>query len=313
MGDDITNSFTISCPVTCMMFFDPITIVHDSKECSLECCKVMLETPKCNFRNTAPCRVHDMPDTIHTFSGSSTAHILFCKQLPNNLGASSFNVFDLENANSESSFDFQFVSDDWIKFCQWLFDISVTRLEFLGKEVPRINSSTLSEFLKIFFYSFANFVHVDEFTSLLSIIRQMDEPLVDSLLTKPCVSKSNIIVQCILAFQLFTDVRITYIEGRHRQVKCLSVLCNFRIPITVESLCFERNNDDSLHIYFSEKKDVNMPDKSIHCVHLCRLFYQVYIPKGNCPNNLILDFAQALSKKFSKELSLAITNECCHE
>ncbi len=87
MGDDIANSFTMSCPETCLMFFDPITIVHDSKECLLDCCKVMLETPKCNFRNTAPCHVHDMPNTIHTFSGSSNAHILFCLQLPNNLGA----------------------------------------------------------------------------------------------------------------------------------------------------------------------------------------------------------------------------------
>ncbi len=141
----------------------------------------------------------------------------------------------------------------------------------------------------------------------------MDEPLVDSLLTKPCVLKSNIIVQCILAFQLFTDVCITYIEGRHRHVKCLSVLCNFRIPITVESLCFERNNDDTLHIYFSEKKDINLPDKSIRSVHLCRLFYQVYIPKGTYTNDYILQSAQALSESISKELSLAVTNECCHE
>jgi hypothetical protein len=254
-----------------------------------------------------------MPDTIHTFSGSSTAHILFCKQLPNNLGASSFNVFDLENANSQSSFDFQFVQDDWIKLCRWLYGISVTRLKFLRKEYPRMSSSTLSEILKLFFSAFANFVNVDEFTSLLSIMRNMDEALVDSLITKPCVSKSNIIVKCILAFQLFTDVRITYIEGRHRQVKCLSVLCNFRIPITVESLCFERNNDDTLHIYFSEKKEINLPDKSIRSVSLCRLFYQVYIPKGTYPNDYILQSAQTLSKSISKELSLAVTNECCHE
>ena len=98
-----------------------------------------------------------------------------------------------------------------------------------------------------------------------------------------------------------------------RSVECSFFFYYFRIPITVESLCFERNNDDTLHIYFSEKKDINLPDKSIRSVRLCRLFYQVYIPKGTYPNDYILHSAQALSESISKELSLAVTNECCHE
>ena len=116
MSSEITNFANASFPIKCMMLFDPLIVLHCEGHCSLESCHMMLETPKCNYRSTAPCRVHDMPDTIHTYNGSTPAHVLFCKRLTSNVGVKSYNVFDLDNANESSSFDFSFHADDWVGF-----------------------------------------------------------------------------------------------------------------------------------------------------------------------------------------------------
>lgn len=306
----IINFANVSLPITCMMLFDPLLVLHSGSECSINCCAMMMETPKCNYRNTAPCRVHDMPDTIYTYNGSSPAHVLFCKRLSSDVGVKSYNVFDLENANVYSSYDFAIDTDDWVGYNNFLrYGVLQQQLQ-PNEKLDDANS--FLETLKLFFIDFNHFTHVADFELLITRLRAVDKDRVDLILSKPCVVQSNIVVQAVLAFQQFMDIRLTYIEGRHRQVKCLSVICQLKVPTSIESLYFVRDNGKKLLLHLDE--DIAEDTAETLCaVRLCRLLYQVYVAPPGCNNEDVALSARSISKSISKELSLAVTNECCHE
>ena len=143
-------------------------------------------------------------------------------------------------------------------------------------------------------------------------LRVEDKDCVDLIMLNPCIAKSNIVIKAVLAFQLFTNIRITYIEGRHRQVKCLSVVCQLNVPTSIESLYFIRDNGKPLNLHLHDV-DVDESEESQYAVRLCRLLYQAYVASPCCNNEDVMESARSISKNISKELSLAVTNECCHE
>ena len=110
---ELVNKWNKKYPITCLLLFDPLSICHADDECCAENCSIMLETPLCNYRSTAPCRVHDMPDDIDRYNDSRPVHILLCKmQDYHNSLVESYNVFDFQFPLRHSSFSFDIHKED---------------------------------------------------------------------------------------------------------------------------------------------------------------------------------------------------------
>lgn len=311
MSIELINIWNKKYPITCFLLFDPLSISHGDVECCAENCSMMLETPLCNYRSTAPCRVHDMPDDIDRYNDSGPVHILFCKMQDYHESlVESYNVFDFQFPLRHSSFSFDIHKED----IRDLYRFLNNDILFPNNKVypESVSNESFMEVLDLFFKKYNMFGTSNDFEVLLRNLSVLNNSGYEKASSRPCFVQSNIIMKAILAFQAFTDIRVTYIEGRHRHVKCLSTIAELKVPVNVDSLQFSRRNDsvsDSSREDGSSGRHVNKECK----VWNCQLFFHIYMSPTDCSGDDVIKASQLKSRVISKEQSLAVSEECCHE
>ncbi len=95
-------------------------------------------------------------------------------------------------------------------------------------------------------------------------------------------------------------------------MKCLSTIAQLKVPANVESFLFLRWNGsliDSLLEDSSSGCHVNKECK----VLICYLFFYFYVSPMECLGDDVIKATQIKSQVISKEQSLAVSEECCHE
>lgn len=295
--ESIVSYDVLKLPIGIMMLFSHLQVDHGA-ECDVSKCRVSVISPRCNYRSVAPCRINDMPREIEHYNDGFAKVLLFSVTSDDEAELDGFSMFDFQTKIEKCRFS----------FCVGDQEPAVKKLMLLIRKIcgkdpneEQLISKPLSLHLQYLSERFNNLFAKEDYDHLLEALMHVCEEEKKSMCFVNCIASSNVIIKTILIFQALTEVRLSYIEGNHRQVMYLGSLSGMEIGAT----------PDEKEFFFSRKIfNDNVPG----VLSSCKIVYDIYhvIKKENPAQ--ILNTTVQLSLKCSKNLASAIdcNQELCH-